>query len=117
MGCEVSRYQQFCQLKRDVRSSSEHLIVGIDVAKEKNHAFFGTATGRTLLKRLIFENDKAGFDRLMSQTEEICSQNGFSKAVFGLEPTGNYHKSLAAWGCRGRSQLLNIQIMAIFSIC
>ncbi|RPI73114.1 MAG: IS110 family transposase [Desulfobacteraceae bacterium] len=97
MEFEVTRYQQFCQLNRNIRSSSDHLIVGIDVAKEKHHAFFGTATGKTILKRLIFENDKAGFDRLLSQTESLRVQNGFSRTVFGLEPTGNYHKSLAEW--------------------
>jgi len=32
-------------LKKEIRGSKDHLIVGIDVAKDKHHAFFGTATG------------------------------------------------------------------------
>ena len=45
---EVSRYEQFCQFKAEIRGSKDYLIVGIDVAKDRHHAFFGTADGRTL---------------------------------------------------------------------
>ena len=51
-----SRVEQFRQVKNEIRGSSEHLIVGIDVAKDKHHVFFGTATGKALLRRLVFEN-------------------------------------------------------------
>ena len=58
MSCnEVIRYQDYCQLRKEIRGSSDHLIIGIDVAKDKHYAFFGTAKGETLLKRLIFTND------------------------------------------------------------
>ena len=49
-----SRLEAFRQLRQEIRGSREHLIVGIDVAKDRHHAFFGTATGRTLLRRLVF---------------------------------------------------------------
>jgi len=62
---EIIRLKQFRQLKREIRGSEEHLIVGIDVAKQKHNAFFGTATGKTLLKRLVFENNKEGFEKLL----------------------------------------------------
>jgi hypothetical protein len=55
-----SRLEQFRQLRKEIRGSKEYLIVGIDVAKDKHHAFFGTATGKTLLRRLIFENSMSG---------------------------------------------------------
>ena len=48
---EIIRHQQFCQLKEVIRGSDQHLIIGIDVAKEKHHAFMGTATGKSLLRR------------------------------------------------------------------
>ncbi len=91
---EDSRLKEFRQLKQEVRGSKHHLIVGIDVAKERHHAFFGTATGKTLLRRLIFENNKEGFGRLLIQAEAIKVQNSFKKVVFGLEATANYHKPL-----------------------
>ncbi|MBW2202271.1 MAG: transposase, partial [Deltaproteobacteria bacterium] len=36
-----------------------------------------------------------GFSRLLETAEAIKVQNGLSKIVFGVEPTGNYHKPLA----------------------
>ena len=56
-GFDCIRLKQFRQIKTEIRGSEEYLIVGIDVGKDKNNAFFGTATGRTLLKRMVFENN------------------------------------------------------------
>jgi len=94
---DVSRFEQFCQFRSFIRGSKEHLIVGIDVAKDKHHAFFGTAYGKTLWRRLIFTNDFVGYLRLVEQTELLLKQHRLKEAVFGLEPTGNYHKPLAHW--------------------
>jgi transposase len=91
------RLEQFRQLRKEIRGSSEYLIVGIDVAKEKHHAFLGTATGKTLLRRLIFENSMSGFEKLLDYAETIRIKNSLEKAVFGLEPTANYHKPLAEY--------------------
>ena len=88
------RLEEFRQLKKQIRGSEEHLIVGIDVAKDKHNAFFGTARGKTLLKRLVFENTIEGFKRLLIQEEALKVQHGLEKTVFGLEPTANYHKPL-----------------------
>lgn len=93
----VIKYQQFCQFKAKIRGSGEYLIVGIDVAKDRHHAFFGTATGRTLLKRLVFDNNRIGFEQLVERADQLQSRHGLSKVVFALEPTGNYHKPLAHW--------------------
>lgn len=38
---EIIRYEKFCKFKAETRSSGDYLIVGIDVAKELHHAFFG----------------------------------------------------------------------------
>jgi len=92
---EIIRREQFCQIVKEIRGSSEYLVVGIDVAKDKHHAFMGTAAGKSLLRRLIFENNIEGFARLLTTADAIKSQNGLSKIVYGLEPTGNYHKPLA----------------------
>jgi hypothetical protein len=52
-----SRLEEFRQFRKEIRGSTEYLIVGIDVAKDKHHAFFGMATGKTLLRRLVFDNN------------------------------------------------------------
>jgi transposase len=88
------RLEEFRQLKQEIRGSKEYLIVGIDVAKERHHAFFGMATGETLLKRLIFDNTIEGFRKLLEQVRAIQVVQSLPKVVFGLEPTANYHKPL-----------------------
>lgn len=93
-GVDGTRIGRFRQLREEIRGSHRHLIVGIDVAKQKHHAFFGTATGKTLLKRLVFENDLDGFGRLMAHVRAVKAKNDLEEVVFGLEPTANYHKPL-----------------------
>lgn len=93
----LTRLGEFRQLRNEIRGSSEYLVVGIDVAKEKHHAFFGTATGKSLLRRLIFENDREGFETLLHRSRAIMDQEGLGKVVFSLEPTADYHKPLAEY--------------------
>ena len=94
---EDNRIEKFRQFKKEIRGSEEYLIVGIDIAKDKHRAFFGTATGKTLLKRLVFENDFAGFEKLHMYMEALKVKNCLEKVVFALEPTANYHKPLAEY--------------------
>jgi transposase len=93
----ITRLRQFRQLKNEIQGSKNYLIVGIDVAKSNHHAFMGTAKGNTLVKKLIFENNIEGFSKLLDRVKAISSQNQLSKVVFGLEPTGDYHKPLSRY--------------------
>jgi len=110
---EIIRHQQFCQLKEVIRGSDQHLIIGIDVAKEKHHAFMGTATGKSLLRRLIFENNFEGFGKLMTHVEAVKVQNGLPLSVFGMEPTGNYHKALGSYLINGGHQVVLVAGQAV----
>ena len=92
-----NRLEEFRQLRQAVRHSEEYLIVGIDVAKDQHHAFFGTPTGKTLLKRLVFSNDYEGFRKLLDQAEALRVRHGLKKVVYGMEPTANYHKPLGEY--------------------
>jgi transposase len=94
---DITRYDVFCQFRSQIRSSKVHLLIGIDIGKDKHHAFFGTAYGKTLWRRLIFENNISGYQKLIEQTRSLLSQHELEEAVFGLEPTGNYHKPLSRW--------------------
>ena len=76
-----NRLEEFRQLRQEIRHSEEYLIVGIDIAKDRHHAFFGTATGRTLLRRLVFSNDHEGFRKLLDQTEALRVGHGLKKVV------------------------------------
>lgn len=92
---EIIRRRQFCQITKEISGSGQYFVVGIDVGKDNHHAFMGSATGISLYRKLIFENNLDGFRRLIEASDQIKTQHGFSKVVFGLEPTGNYHKPLA----------------------
>ena len=89
-----NRLEEFRQLRQEIRHSEQYLIVGIDIAKNRHYAFFGTATGKTLLKRFVFDNTYEGFRKLLDQTEALRVRHGLSKVVYGMEPTANYHKPL-----------------------
>lgn len=92
----TSRWYQISGVSasQEIRGSDKYLIVGIDVAKERHNAFFGTATGRTLHKGLFFDNTIEGFEKLLRMTEALKVRHDLTKVVFGLEPTANYHKPL-----------------------
>jgi transposase len=87
---EDSRLAEFRQLKSLIRGSTEYLVVGIDIAKEKHRAFLGTAAGKTIRKQISFTNMREGFESLCFHVEAVRKQHGLAKVVFGLEPTGNY---------------------------
>jgi transposase len=107
-----NRLEEFRQLRKQIRQSEEYLIVGIDIAKDRHHAFFGTATGKALLRRLVFSNDGEGFRRLLDQAEALRVQHGLKKVVYGLEPTGNYHKPLGEYLVKlGRAVVLVSGVM------
>lgn len=97
MKTEDIRLQEFRRLKEEIRGSVHHLIVGIDIAKEKHNAFFGTANGKTLFKRLVFDNSKEGFEKLSAHIEAVRIQNNLAQVVIGMEPTSNYHKPLGQY--------------------
>jgi transposase len=92
-----SRLAAFRQLKREIRGSTRHLVVGIDISKDRHHAFFGTPTGKTLLSRLVFDNSREGFEKLCFQAEALKTQKGLTDLVFGVEPTADYHKPLGEY--------------------
>jgi hypothetical protein len=56
-----SRILAFGQLKKEIRGSKEHLIVGIDIGKNKHHASLGTAPGNKL-RSIIVEISANGFE-------------------------------------------------------
>jgi transposase len=92
-----TRLKEFRQLKNEIRGSTQHLVVGIDIAKERHYAFFGTPSGKTLLRRLVFDNTKEGFEHLVFHADTLSTRHDLTKAVFGMEPTSDYHKPLGEY--------------------
>lgn len=71
------------------------LIVGVDIAKKNQWARFVDCRGIEHGKALKFENNKYGFEKILTTISDICNKEGFSKVVIGMEPTGHYWKPFA----------------------
>lgn len=110
---ELIRRKQYCQIVKEITGSDQYMVVDIDIGKDQHHAFMGTATGKSLYRKLIFENNIDGFSRLLRTANEIKSQNDLFKIVYGLEPTGNYHKPLAKHLVRSGSNLVLVSGEAV----
>ena len=92
---DISRIEHFRQFKNEIRGSDRFLIVGLDIGKNMHHAFFGTATGKTVKRGLRVENSASGFEHLLTMVQFYLDRDGYRDVVFGLEPTSVYHKPLA----------------------
>ena len=75
---DVTRFAHFNEFRNGIRGSRTHLIVGIDIAKDKHHAFFGTAYGQTLWRRLIFTNALIGYSAQPDSADWGRWQNAIS---------------------------------------
>jgi transposase len=93
----ANRLRWFRQFKQQINGSKETLIVGIDIGKDTHHAFFGTPAGRTIHRRLIFENSIEGFANLLFYIDRYLSDEQLADVAIGVEPTSVYHKPLAEY--------------------
>ena len=113
MEFKEDRLQQFQSMRETIRGSSTFLVVGVDVAKDQHHAFFGTADGKTLWKKLVFDNTLQGFKKLQTMAEELLIQHNLKTIVFGVEPTASYHKPLAEYLIRQQHQVVYVSNVAV----
>ena len=54
-----------------MRIKENILVVGIDIAKYKHYARFVDYRGNLLYKAISFENNKAGFDKLIETIDLV----------------------------------------------
>ena len=71
------------------------LVVGIDIAKEKQWARFVDCRGVECGKAMYFRNDRTGFEAILARMRQISKENSFAEVIVGMEPTGHYWKALA----------------------
>lgn len=71
------------------------LIVGVDIAKHNQWARFVDCRGIEHDKALKFENNRNGFNAILTRIYEICKKEDFNKVIVGMEPTGHYWKAFA----------------------
>lgn len=109
----TDRLTLFRSLRNSVRGSEKYLLVGIDIAKNTHHAFFGTPNGRTVRKNLVFDNTVKGFESLRALVRDLQKQHGLVEVVYGVEPTASYHKPLAEYLIREQEHVVYVSNVAV----
>ncbi len=71
------------------------LVVGIDIAKHNQWARFVDCRGIEHNKAINFENNRNGFNAILTRIYKICNEEDFNNVIVGMEPTGHYWKALA----------------------
>ena len=61
------------------------LVVGIDIAKEKQWARFVDCRGVECGKAMYFRNDGAGFEAILARMRQISKENSFADVIVGME--------------------------------
>ena len=68
---EDSRLEEFRQLRNEIRGSEKHLLVGIDIGKEKQNAFLGTAIHKAIRKTSGGIGKKEDSTKAMAKSTQI----------------------------------------------
>src|SRR6478752_294989 len=77
--------------------TSQHLIVGIDIAQLTHVARAVNFRGIVVGNPLSFSNDEEGFQILLRWIESLQSTHNLDCAIIGMEPTGHYWLSVSKW--------------------
>lgn len=89
------RIKRFRELKADLRTRRDRLLVGIDIAKAQHVAQVRLAHTRVLDKQLVIPNTQAGFAALWVHLTRRQAETGCTELVCAVEPTGTYHEAFA----------------------
>jgi transposase len=71
------------------------LIVGVDIGKHRHYA--AIRVSGVVERRIVFDNNRAGFELLSREVAEQRQKHGLQRVVLGLEPTGHYWQALGYW--------------------
>lgn len=76
----------------------QHVVVGIDIAKDVHVAQVTDFRGRVLTARhLSFTNTQEGFEKFLRWIQDIQTKHRLPSLMIGMEPTGHYWFNLANW--------------------
>src|SRR4051795_13726786 len=79
------------------RISSQHLVVGVDIAQEVHVARAVNYRGIIVGDPLSFNNNEEGFASLLQWMDQLKTLKGFDSTIVGMEPTGHYWINLSKW--------------------
>ncbi len=77
--------------------TSQHLVVGIDIAQLTHVARAVNFRGIVIGNPLSFSNDEEGFQNLLRWIQSLQAAHNLNSAIVGMEPTGHYWLSVSRW--------------------
>jgi len=84
--------------QRIERISSQHAVVGIDIAKDVHAAQVTDFRGRALTHRhFSFTNSQEGFVKFLRWIQDVQAKHRLPSLIVGVEPTGHYWFNIANW--------------------
>jgi len=89
--------QKDVQNQRIEKISSNHLVIGIDIAKQIHVARSVNFRGIELGKPCKFSNNENGFKRFLEWISNLLKKYEKTCVIIGMEPTGHYWSNLAYW--------------------
>ena len=75
--------------------TTQHLVVGIDIAQQTHVARAVNFRGIVVGNPLSFSNDEEGFNSLLRWIQSLQTAHTLTAAIVGMEPTGHYWLNLA----------------------
>ena len=77
--------------------TSQHLVIGIDIAQLTHVARAVNFRGIVIGNPLSFSNDEEGFQTLLCWIQSLQAAHNLNFAIIGMEPTGHYWLSVSRW--------------------
>lgn len=93
----ISKKEQFCQVKQEIKRNSKYLLIGMDVSKKSSTACFYNIEKEIILRKYSISHDLESFQRFVCKIEQIMEINNFQDVIVGVEPTSNYHKPISEY--------------------
>lgn len=89
------------------------IYVGIDVASDKHDVAILGSDGKELCNVFTIQNNRLGFDTLISTIAQFSSKKDFQDVKIGLESTGHYHKAISHFVCEKRLSVTVLNPLAV----
>jgi len=77
--------------------TSQHLVIGIDIAQLTHVARAVNFRGIVIGNPLSFSNDEKGFQILLRWIQSLQAAHNLNFAIIGMEPTGHYWLNVSRW--------------------
>jgi len=77
-------------LRTEIKSSQNTLLVAIDIGKVRHCACFVSSSGKMLRRKFFFTNTIDGFSQLVRQTKFYHNKEKLRATLFAMEPSGFY---------------------------